>query len=53
MKSRSKYRDKVTVFAASKGERVDAMTDMAERMKRMRSRRHNGQLRGSLGSSVG
>jgi len=44
VKSLVKTNDKVTVFAARSGLRVEAMTDMVERMTRMRSLLHNGQF---------
>lgn len=34
----------MTVFAASRGLNVDAMTEIVDRMSRMRSRLHNGQF---------
>lgn len=44
MKSLVKTNDKVTVFAARSGLSVEAITDMVERMTRMRSLLHNGQF---------
>ena len=44
MKSFLNNKDKVTVFAASNGESVEAITDTMERMTRIESRFHNGQF---------
>ena len=41
------------LLAASKGDKVDAMTESRQRMPVMRSRRQSGQLSGSRGSSLG
>ena len=41
------------VLAASKGERVEAMTERRQRMRVMTSRLQSGQLRGSSGLSLG
>ena len=41
------------MLAARRGLNVDAMTERMDKMTRMRSRFHNGQFRGSFGSSLG
>jgi hypothetical protein len=48
-----KYKSNVNVLAASSGDSVDAITESRHRMLTMRSRRHSGQLSGSLASSLG
>lgn len=44
---------RVKVFAASKGDNVDAITESRHRIPVMRSLRQSGQLRGSFASSLG
>jgi hypothetical protein len=50
---RRKYKDKVKVFAARMGPRQVAKIETMDRIVTIRSRFHNGQFRGSFGSSEG